>query len=292
MTKSPRNLRSAVMNFAMASGSMSALLIFSPAMLLKAQYAPTQQQADAVLPSFEVASIKPHAPDVMTSGQRTAFGMGASDPSHWSAVNMTAKNLVTEAYGVQGFQVSGGPAWIDTERFDISAKVDDATAAQLEKLTRHEQNQRMDLMLRSLLLDRFKLQVTRETKDAPAYLLVVAKGGPKFKESTATVGEGRMSVSNGQVVETSTAITMTNFAGGLTGRLGRAVIDQTGLTGKYDITWHHAMQTGLSTDASATDTAAPTMLDALQDQLGLKLESTRAPLETITIDHIEEPSPN
>lgn len=81
--------------------------------------------------------------------------------------------------------------------FEVNAKVDDATAAQLQKVTRHEQNQQMDLMLRSLLIDRFKLKVRRETKDEQVFALVIAKGGPKFKETTGVKGQGGPSFQNG-----------------------------------------------------------------------------------------------
>lgn len=304
MRKRGRNVRSAVSTFAMAAGFAALLLLFAkaPRVGAQSQQSPTEHASpaaaqtglnaasDAPLPSFEVASIKLHVGDPM--GARVPIGSGATDPSRWNASNMTAKDLVCEAYGLSYFQVTGGPDWAGSERFDISAKVDDAMATQLGKLTRREQNQQMSLMLRSLLIDRFKLRVTQETKDAPTYALVIAKGGPKLKEATGGTGVGRFGVNNGQVTATSTDISMSNFAGALSAQLAKPVVDQTGLTGKYDITWHYTMQTGLSADASAADTAGPTIFDALQDQLGLKLESIKAPMETITIEHIEEPTPN
>lgn len=239
--------------------------------------------------SFEVVSIKPHAPD---NGPRTAVGMGAADPSRWSAINVTAKNLITEAYLVRSFQVLGGPTWIDSERFDVDAKVDDATAAQLQRLSSREQNQQMDLMLRSLLIDRFKLQATRETKEEPVLALVVAKGGPKLKETSGGNTFANATMSNGLMTATMTDEPISNFAVSLSVQLQQPVLDQTGLTGKYDFTLKYVPQIGLSPDVSAADTLGPTIFDAVQDQLGLKLESTKGPVETITINDIEEPTPN
>jgi Protein of unknown function (DUF3738) len=187
MPRAKRNAPSTITKLAFAILSAAILLVLAHPLLLTARPAqapatatpplPSAQTPDGDLPSFEVASIRPYSAD-NSSGAPFAIGMGAPDPSHWFARRMTAKLLICAAYGLQQFQVSGGPPWIDSEHFDITAKVDDATAAQLQKLTRMEQNQKMNLMLRSLLVDRFKLQVTREHKDGQVFALVIAKGGP------------------------------------------------------------------------------------------------------------------
>jgi bla regulator protein BlaR1 len=242
-------------------------------------------------PSFEVASIRKFVPD---NGPRMARRvMGAMDASRFTAVGETAKGLICEAYDLYRYQVSGGPPWVDGDLFNVDAKVDDATAAQLQKLTRHEQTERMDLMLQTLLADRFKLQVMHETKDAPAYALVIAKGGPKLKQASPdeTAG-GSLRVGDGLFVMNSQAVQIANFARGLSNQLEEPVVDQTGLTGSYDIDLKYTLQAGVSADPSTADGAGDSIFDALQNQLGLKLVSTKAPMETITIVHIEEPTPN
>ena len=147
---------------------------------LRAQSAPAADTHGSSALSFEVASVKKHAPD---SGLGpTRIFMGGVDISQFHVSNLTAKMLIATAYSVKDFQISGGPAWISSERWDIDAKVDDSLAAQLQKLPRQQQQAQTALMLRSLLVDRFKLQVTRSTKEGAVLALVVAKGGPKLKE--------------------------------------------------------------------------------------------------------------
>ncbi|MGH9574739.1 MAG: TIGR03435 family protein, partial [Candidatus Acidiferrales bacterium] len=144
--------------------------------------APSQTQASAVrLPSFEVASIKKHPPD----NGLTKHGPGIPDQpdmSQFRAPSVTAKTLIAAAYNVKEFQISGGPSWIGSELWDIDAKVDESLTVRLEKLSRRQQEAQRALMLRSLLVDRFKLQVTRSLKQASVLALALAKGGPKLKE--------------------------------------------------------------------------------------------------------------
>jgi uncharacterized protein (TIGR03435 family) len=286
MTQRTRNFGSVATKVAIAAAFAASLVIFAHANALTAQSAQAQTQqgsqgaSDAALPSFEVASIQPHVADDRT-GMRAAID--ANDPRRWTARNETARDLICEAYDLRNFQVVGGPVWMYTEHFDISATVDDAAAAQLQKLSRQEQNQQMDLRLRSLLVDRFKLQMTRETKDEPAFALVIAKGGPKLLETSGHVPTSSTHVENGLIVASYTGAEMSNLAASLSNRLGRPVLDQTGLTWKYDIALQYA---------AGADSGGNSIFEALQDQLGLKLEPTRAPTEIITIEHIEEPSPN
>ena len=127
-------------------------------------------------PSFEVASIKPnHSGD-------TGTHINIADPSRFVAINVTAKFLVTYAYNMRDYQVSGGPAWIVSDRFDIVAKVEDSLAQEIPKLLPAQRQDQMRLLVRSLVADRFKLSVSHETKELPIYALVVAKGGSKLKE--------------------------------------------------------------------------------------------------------------
>jgi uncharacterized protein (TIGR03435 family) len=269
------------------------------------------------LPSFEVASIKPHVSDNQP-GVRVM--MGGPDVSHFRASNATVKMLIGTAYSVKEFQVSGGPSWINSERFDIDAKVEDSMAAQLAKLPREQQQAEQALMIRSLLRDRFALAVTRSTKAGSVLALVVDKGGPKLKEvpppdpnagpgpppapaapgtvPTPAPGQSFMMMINGQATLAANAQKMTNLVNQLSLMLQRPVIDQTGLTGTYQYTLQFAPQNALgpgpapgSADSSQ-DSNTASLFTALAEQLGLKLESTKGPIDTITIDHIEEPSEN
>jgi uncharacterized protein (TIGR03435 family) len=273
---------------------------------------------DAPLPSFEVASVKKHVQD-SDGGRGIRIMMGGPDVSQFRASNVTAKMLIGTAYSVKEFQIAGGPSWISSERWDIDAKVEDSVAAQLKQLSRQRQNAQQALMIRSLLLDRFKLQVTRATKDGNVLALVVAKGGPKLKEvlppdpqagpgpppapitpgqlPTPAPGQTMMMMTNGLATLASNAVPIANLVNQLSLQLGQQVVDQTGLTGTYQYTLQFSPQGGLGgmpppgADA-ASDSNTASIFTALQEQVGLKLESVKGPVDTITIDHIEEPSEN
>lgn len=254
--------------------------------LLQTTAPPTDQTAQ---PAFEVASIKKHVPD--PSG-RMMVGMGSppGDVSRWSATNVTARNLVSYAYSLKDFQLSGGPNWMNTERFDVDAKVDDSLVPQLQKLTHQEQQKQMALMLRSLLADRLKLQVSHATKDAPAFALVVAKGGPKLKEAPppdpkVKTGYSMSAGPNGATL-TMDGRPISDLTSLLSAILRKPVVDQTGLKGTYAFTLQYS-----GAEASA-DNGPPSIFTALQEQLGLRLENTTAPVDMVTIEHIEEPSEN
>jgi uncharacterized protein (TIGR03435 family) len=266
------------------------------------------QSADTPLPSFEVASIRPvenNGPFVINSGC-------GPNPGRCTPSNVTVKMLIQTAYNVKDFQVSGGPGWISSERFDIKAKVDDSLAEQLQKLPRAQRQAQMGLMLQSLLADRFKLKVTRETKELPVFTLVVAKGGPKLTEvpppdtepaphppvypPKAAPGEFFIWIRNGQAVIEGNATPITNLANTLSLQVKRQILDQTGLKGTYTFTLQFTPEVGIGGESlpvpGADPSDATSLFTAIQEQLGLRLESTKGPVDTIVIDHIEEPSPN
>jgi uncharacterized protein (TIGR03435 family) len=260
--------------------------------------------------SFEVASIKPNH-----SGDRRFFV--SWQPGRFNATGMTLKFLITMAYDVKDFQVSGGPGWVNAERYDIDAKEPDAIAQELEKLPREQRSTLADSMLQSLLADRFQLKLTRGTKELPAYALVVAKNGPKLQEAkpvdTPTdapsapgghphgpmmrMGRGEL---NGQ------GVGLGFLASVLSQQLGRQVLDQTGLKGNYDLAlkWTPDQGEGMMMGgpppgggpppdgAPPPDASGPSIFTALQEQLGLRLEATKAPADVLTIDHVEKPSEN
>jgi uncharacterized protein (TIGR03435 family) len=187
------------------------------------------------------------------------------------------------AFGTPESQISGIPAPLNSEKFDIEARSDPSIDAQLSKLDSDQAKLQKQLMLQSLLADRFKLTWHKEIRQLPVFDLVIAKGGSKLQESKA---DGRTYNTGTQRISDQ-GVTMPVLADQLAARLGRPVIDKTGLTGRYDVTLKWTPD-----DTEPAPDAPPSIFTAVQEQLGLKLESTKGPVETLVIDHVEEPSPN
>jgi uncharacterized protein (TIGR03435 family) len=236
-------------------------------------------------PAFEVASIKPGDPN------SRQFGIGVRG-SLFIATNASLKRMIGFAYDVRDHQISGGPKWLDSDRLSIEAKPS-AIPFSLERM------EPLKLMLQSLLEERFKFAFHRETKVEPVYELVVAKGGPRLKENSAPGPDGRVGLfGKGRGDLTATAMPIAVLAGALSQRMGRSVIDKTGLSGKYDFTLLYTPDDNApgSRDerdaAPAPDPSGPSIFTALQEQLGLKLESAKGPVEVLVIDHAEKPDAN
>ncbi len=277
-----------------------------------ASEAQTQSAASPTtpLPQFEVASIKPSAPD-----QRGMFIRPGANGG-LDITNMPLKELIVIAWRIQPFQLSGGPSWIGSEHFDISAKPEHKT-----------EGDKILLMLQSLLEDRLQLKVHHETKELPIYALVLAnkdgKLGPQLTESKEgsctefdptkplpppdagkppAMGCGGMWMGIGSINGTSVALGMLTPT--LARMLERTVVDKTGLTRKYDIKAQWTPdQTQLAAmrgagppppgePAPQFDPNGPSIFTALQEQLGLKLESQKGPVDILVIDHVERPSEN
>ena len=273
---------------------------------IRAQSPPTTA---APSPSFEVASIKPNRSADL--GRRVMSRHG-----RLNATGITVKFLISMAYGVKEFQVSGGPSWIDSQRYDVEAKEEDSQAKELEKLPPDQQGKQMRLMLQSLLADRLKVKVSHTTKELPVYALVVAKNGPKLHDAKpgdtypngikgpdGIAHAGMMHMGAGQL--TGQGVPMPTLVMLLSQQLGRTILDQTGLKGNYDINlqWTPdeslgAMFNGPEGGKPATgnpptpESSGPSIFTAIQEQLGLKLESTKGPVEILVIDHVEQPSEN
>ena len=315
-------------------------------------------QAAAESLTFEVASVKPAEPQtgmgirVMMRG-----GPGSADPGQITYSNVTLKNLMVNAYAVKEYQING-PKWLDSERFDIVAKIPKGT-------TKEE----FQLMLQNLLAERFKLTLHHETKELPMYALVVGKGGPKLKESVeddatasgaapqgGTAGSGgpsasappppppppppgsdgagpvmgrlrvgadgmpqlpagmgkngmMMMMTNGRMRLVVNRQPITALTVMLSNQLGRPVVDATGLKGKYDFNLdfapdgmngpmgmmpppppqHDGGPGGVAPMASAPDAGGgPAIFTALQEQLGLKLEQRKGPVDLLVIDRLEK----
>jgi uncharacterized protein (TIGR03435 family) len=280
-------------------------------------------QPAATAPSFEVASVKPNS-----SGDGRV--MIQNPPGRFVATNITLRMLIRNAYQLQDFQISGGPGWLASDHFDINAKVPDQYR-DLPPMRPGSGPGPMQLMIRALLAERFKLTVHNETKDSPIYALVLARSdgklGPNLNKSETDceamfaagrarggqmpppgppapgepmrcgirIGPGNMSVGGAPLAQVANSLGM--FA-------GRIVQDRTGLTGNYDmsLTWTPDQMPqrppGAPTDqplrlnGADIDPNGPSLFTAVQEQLGLKLDSQRGPVETLVIDHAEKPVEN
>lgn len=225
---------------------------------------PMIQAQDAARKVFEAATIKPNQ-------------TGATDNSRGSTgrlkASFTAKILIHHAFGVPENQVVGGPPWIGSESWDITASTGDNTNTSFQNLEPY---------LQSLLADRFAFRYHRETREVPIYSLVVAKGGVKMKPheggpGSSNHGDGVKTIASNQ--------TSTQIATMLSRNVDRVVVDKTNLTGGFDFTLEWVRN-------PPPDSPEPSIFTAIQDQLGLKLESGKGTAEFIIVDNIERPTPN
>ena len=263
----------------------------------------------AAPPRFAVATIK-RDPTTETLSLAAPMGVGFRPGGRLVAGNAPVAMLIQRAYSVQGFQVVGGPSWINTDGYDIEAKPEVST----------DQKQ-MWLMLQTLLADRFKLAMHRETRDLPVYDLQTLKGGPKLPAPDGgncsevmtgppAPGQPRLAPPCGPgLVKSGTALAMDGisvsmpaFVKQLSLILGKEVIDKTGVTRRFSLHLEFAMDDALAgipnpvgPDASGQplDPAArPSIRTALQEQLGLKLQASTGPVDVFVIDHVARPTEN
>jgi uncharacterized protein (TIGR03435 family) len=234
-------------------------------------------------PSFEVAAIKPGKPG---DGNHD----WDSNSDRITIENYSLRDLIVAAYGLKSTsQVLGGPQWIDKEHFDIAAKLDDAEVAKVKGMPRAERAKEWQLMLQSLLAERFHLKATQGERKLPVLALVVDKSGAKLKQSTpAEQNSSHLSSHNGDL--TAAGVSMDSFAEFL-GRLpesgDRIVVDRTGLAGKYDFAMKWNWNEG---DEAAQDTSDPGLFTGLQEQLGLKLKPSNAPAPVVIVETASEPA--
>jgi uncharacterized protein (TIGR03435 family) len=247
-------------------------------------------------PSFDVASIKRNI-----TNERPYYGFHVGD-DRILIRNMSVKWWIQTAYGVTDLEMSGGPGWISAENFDLEAKAERPVRSTNE----------MFQLLQALMEDRFGLKVHREVKEISVFALVAAKDGVRMKASsdqTGWVGDFPNGAPDGRVLTAGgprelgpgriagDALPMTMIANLLTAPLGRKVVNKTGLTGRYDVDLRYTPGSGQAPAAadeppSHSDAPAESLFTAVQRQLGLKLELTRAPIEMLVIDHVERPSAN
>jgi uncharacterized protein (TIGR03435 family) len=252
-------------------------------MMACAAYAQAPVQGSAT--AFEVATIKPTPPDAKAGRYITMQGTNRFVVKYY-----TLKLMIAAAYNLSPKAISGGPAWVESDHFDIQALTPgDTRPTQPEQMA----------MLRQLLTERFKLNFHREEKEFSIYALEVAKGGPKLKESTAPATDPPQLVSTvypDHVHMPARNATMNDFTYLLQrALLDRPVVDRTGLTGRYDFDLDWApdeTQFGGEIPVAPADAHAPPFFTAIEQQLGLRLEATRGNVDAFVIDHAEPPTAN
>jgi uncharacterized protein (TIGR03435 family) len=252
-------------------------------------------------PSFVVATIKLSDPNRPNNNSSIGLSPGGS----FSARSMSLKQLVEF---VQDFgyidvdqRIVGGPKWLGSAKFDIEAKCDEATARAFGTMPAKQRIRTEQDMIQAMLADRFKLRTHHETRRLPVYVLVQAKGGSKITPSTKA-GEEKLGGTDGPPGSwKGNGVTMAELAGDLSSLPeigGRIVIDETGLKERFDFTlkWPPDSTMGAAPpgpDSGAeSDSSAPSLLTALREQLGLKLEIKKEPVDVIVIDSAELPTAN
>ena len=246
----------------------------------------TASPANSASFSYEVVSIKP----IKIEAGMSLGGWFADDGFTLRGVSL--ETLVDQAYPIfTPDQVEGLPHDAMFENYTVQAKMDEETAARFQKLSRDQQIDTMRTMMQQVLADRFKLKVHKETRQMPIYNLVIAKKGPKFKETP----EGQKGNNTGGFGEISgDNIEMKQISMMLSGSVRRLVIDKTGLTGNYTLSlkWNPLDGPNVSPEFANQFKGRPGIFDALEEQLGLKLEPAKGPVDVYVIDHIEQPSPD
>ena len=275
------------------------------------QNAMGSESGDALVHSatFEVASIRADKP---SPDGHISSHIGFLPDGRFTASGITLKKLTCLAYGLEDYQLTGGPAWFSSDRYTVEAKAETAVEEQLPKLSEDQRKRVGQHMAQVLLADRLKLAMHQESREMAILSLVVAKNGPKLHEAipgdTYAMGlkdlngqghAGMMRFMNGKI--TAQGVTLDALATQLTEQLHEIVQNKTGLRGNYDFTleWSaeedHDGRRGMTNGeagGSPVDSSGPSILTALQEQLGLKLESQKSAVPVFVVDHLERPSEN
>jgi bla regulator protein BlaR1 len=221
-------------------------------------------------PAFEVAAIRPNLSGLSSSNSN-------SDGGYWTATNFTASSLIATAFDRAYFQLEGIPHWAESERFDIRAKIPAGETFSFERLR---------AMLQALLVDRFQLKFHHETRQQQVYALTLAKSGLKAKKSDPDEKQSSHNNIGDRSAETDRhASLISDLADTLQPRLGRLVLDETGLTDRYDLHLKWAPNPDQNSEL-------PSLPTALEEQLGLKLVSKQGPVNIVVIERYERPSEN
>jgi uncharacterized protein (TIGR03435 family) len=233
-------------------------------------------------PSFEVATIKPSKPDAQ------GFGIIFRN-QQLATLNTTLIDLLAFAYGLHAKQIVGGPAWMEQDKYDIVGKPEGQG---------QPNDKQLRTMIQKLVADRFSLTFHRDKKELSAYAITaIDKTGAKLTPSAGDPNglpglgfskPGALMAVNAQMADL--AFVLQNYV------LDRPVVDQTGLSGRFDFKFNWTpdqSQFGGRAGAPVDDPSAPPgLFTAIQEQLGLKLDSTKSPVDVIVIDHVEKPSPD
>ena len=245
---------------------------------------PKTMPADAPT-TFEVATVKPSDPN--RPGK--LFTVKGRDVL---TINTTLADLITFAYGVHARQITGGPSWMESDKFDVQGR------PQVEGVPSQTQ---LRALIKNLLAERFQLTVHNDKKDLPAYVIIVGPQGPKMTQNTTNPnglpsllfkGLGNLPAMNASMADLANVLQAAV--------LDRPVVDKTGIQGKYDFTlvWtpdegqFRSMGVNVPPPPANDPNAPPGLFTAIQEQLGLKLESTTAPVDVIVIDRVEKPAAN
>jgi uncharacterized protein (TIGR03435 family) len=237
---------------------------------------PMARMAADAHPSFEVATINPADPNRTTGG---GFIVGG----HRLVIEgQTVNDLISFAYAIHRKQIVDGPAWLETEKFDIDGQADQPGVANLHQVQE---------MLQKLLQDRFQLKLHRDKRDLSIYVIEVAKGGPKLAHSAENAYGLPTQSGHGQGTQQQRKFannSMSDLALGMQAYMDRPVVDETGLSGRYDFTLKWTPYNSQTNEPNA----APDIFTAVQEELGLKLEATKGSADVLVIDHVERPSAN
>lgn len=246
--------------------------------------------ASAKLPAYDVASVKRNK-----SGDRMMRIM--SRPDGFNCTNISLKNLIENAYGIREDLISGGPGWVDSMGFDIEAKVSGEDVEAFKKLSGRQRNS----LLQALLADRFHLKIHHETKILPMYDLLIAKGGSKLKANAPVVvseGAGTEAAKRHQMMTMGPGMlkvegmTAEGIASQLSSIVQATVTDKTGLTGNFDFELKWTADDAGPASSNSPDEQDVSIFTVVQEQLGLKLQPSKGPVDTLVIDHAEQPSEN
>ena len=262
-------------------------LILAWPLALRAQWdGPRLMGADGKPLEFDVVSVRPnHSGDASMSTGSSPMSDG------WTATNMPPENIIQWAFGIfVSDQITGMPEWAKHERYDVTAKVGDADVAAFRKVIDPVQRAPM---LQKILVDRFHLKFHYEMRALPDYALVVGKNGVRMTEIQPGLDSNGMKFGGGRQVGRglirSMGQPMKPLVNQLSIELKRPVVDRTGLKGFYNFTLRWAPDDGVPPEG---DVAAPSIFTAVQEQLGLKLESMKAPVQVLVIDNLERPTEN
>lgn len=242
--------------------------------------------APAATPKFDVASVKLNN----GGGDGRSHIYSSSTSGSFRTINVSLKGLLQFAFDLPETQILNitGPAAAQT--FDINAKVDDATEEQMHKLSSDDEGKLLKRqMVQALLVERFKLASHTETRELPIYALLVAKGGAKLPESKSN---GRkISGSYGKLV--AEGVTTDGLARELAKAVGRVVVDKTGIPGRFDVTLRWTPDQGPEKlNGEPIPDPPPSIFTAVQEQLGLKLDSQKGPVQVLVVEHVETPTAN